>query len=246
MLLPLTREAQLRINMESPAAYRLFGKKVSHVSYNMLGEKLGIKVGDILIAVDGESVCNKHLFTGRDNSSKDNMAHTITVLRENYTFSIDSESLNLGLEFTEGIHISDVNFRMGDEARQLMVFEVPKGSYGAKIGFREKDKIVSANSQPVCTESDLEYEIEKASNGFVQYVVCRGSGCLRISGTSAKLELILKSVQSSTEEPGADTAHNLACSEGRPRIPQKVSQKFEWDLFLLFMFLIGCFIIYSN
>jgi Do/DeqQ family serine protease len=152
---------------------RAAGALVASVSANSPAAKAGLKTGDVILSVDGQSVDDQNAFDYRFGLRPVGGSAQLTVLRGGRESEMavalqtapeqprDERVLRARSPLT-GAKVGNLSpalaeeLRLDPSAEGVVVLDVSAGSIAQRFGFRRGDVIVSINEQPVQTSRELE------------------------------------------------------------------------------------------
>lgn len=167
------------------------GVVISNVEQGDPADRAGIKVGDVVTAINGQSVADQNQFRLRVSRSAPGSTLKFTVVREGKSQEIpvtlatfprqpgdrdDSEDGAAKKGSLEGISVEPLS---AQAARQLglpartqgvVVSDVDEASAAAQAGLREGDVIQSVNRRPVTTVAEFESAMRQAGNSALLLV----------------------------------------------------------------------------
>ncbi len=156
------------------------GALVASVLKGQPAQKAGIKVGDVIIAVNDKPVANSHDLTRKIGMLKPHSKVKITVWRNGKVkelwvklgerklnvASTESENYESSSDYLLGMKVkkvtqADVEKYNLDEAKGLMVVEVKPGSKAEEADIRPLDILLKGNFKDLNSVKDLKEVIEK-------------------------------------------------------------------------------------
>ena len=151
------------------------GAVITMIEKDLPGEKAGLQVGDIVVAIDGKDLANANELPVKISTMKPGTKATLTVLRDGKEKKITvtvAETPSEGATPTNetkaaqgklGVSVRELTAEEKKEvnvANGLVVTEV-RGA-AAKAGLLPRDIILSANGKTINTSSDLINVVKKA------------------------------------------------------------------------------------
>lgn len=151
------------------------GAVITMLEKDLPGEKAGLEVGDIVIAIDGKELANANELPVKISTMKPGTKTTLTVLRDGKEKKITvtvAETPSEGVVQTNDTKAAQG--KLGVSVRELTAEEKKEGSLpnglvvtevrgaAAKAGLMPRDIILSANGKTIETTSDLISVVKKA------------------------------------------------------------------------------------
>ncbi|MDD5723337.1 MAG: DegQ family serine endoprotease [Syntrophales bacterium] len=168
------------------------GVLVTEVYENSPADKGGIKVEDVIVAVDGTSVDSSRVLSGMIANLPVGKRTRITVLRNGKTKELSvevakrtddemfakksmEESDNLGIKVSDMSPEIANHFGYGESIQGVVVLEITQGSKAEKAGVRQGDIVVAVNRVKVKTVGDYREEVKRVDEGKeIQLLLRRG------------------------------------------------------------------------
>jgi Do/DeqQ family serine protease len=158
---------------ESLGLKRPGGALVANVSSGSPAARAGLKTGDLIVAVDGQTVDDQNAFDYRFATKPLGGSAQIGLLRGGKEMRltvaleaapetpreelvINSRSPFLGAKFANLSPALAEELRIDHKSEGVAIVDVPDGSVAARYGFRRGDVIESVNDQPIARTRDLE------------------------------------------------------------------------------------------
>jgi len=175
---------------ESMGLKRPTGALVADVTPNSPASQAGVKVGDLIVAVDGQQIDDQAAFgyrfgtkllggvsklsierNGKPLVAEVKLASAPEGLRDELTITAKSPFAGVKVENLSPA-VND-ELRLDPDARGVAVIEVEDGSIAQNIGFRRGDIIVSVNDRKIDETRDLD-RVAKEKNRAWRIVIRRG------------------------------------------------------------------------
>jgi serine protease Do len=189
----LTPELMKSFNVEEKE-----GAVISQVFEGSPAEKAGLKVGDIVVEIDGKKIKNSQDVVSEVLKKQVGQKTEITLIREGKRIQVQVTTVEMPTEAAGQKTPSAVKEWFGlrvttvtpDIAKQLKLLKaegvvidnVEAGSVGQDAGLRRGDVILEVNRQKVRDESDYRSLMEKTKQGqSVLFLISRGSSTLFVS-----------------------------------------------------------------
>jgi serine protease Do len=123
----------------------------------------GLRVGDVITAVDGRSVDSRESFSTATATATTGTPLTLSILREGRSQSLTLRPAeppgSLGLTILAEI----AGLSVADESRRVVIDGVARGSRSAEVGLAPGDLIVGVNGVEVRSVRELNAELMKAT-----------------------------------------------------------------------------------
>jgi Do/DeqQ family serine protease len=149
------------------------GALVANVSANSPAANAGLKTGDVIIAIDGQTIEDQNAFDYRFGTRPLGGQAQLVLLRSgretNVTVALQSPPERPREEIVikarsplTGAKVGNLSPALADELRLdasaegVVVLEITQGSPAHRLGFQRGDIVVSINEQNVATSKDLE------------------------------------------------------------------------------------------
>ncbi|MET0279224.1 MAG: DegQ family serine endoprotease [Pseudorhodoplanes sp.] len=149
------------------------GALVASVSANSPAAKAGLKTGDVIVAIDGQSVEDQNAFDYRFGTRPIGGQAQIGLLRSGREASVvvalqspperpREEVVLKARSPLTGAKVGNLSPALADELRLdaaaegVVVLEISQGSPAHRLGFQRGDIVLSINEQNVSTSKDLE------------------------------------------------------------------------------------------
>lgn len=140
------------------------GALVTRVFTGSPAEAGGLRVGDVIISVDGRPVDSREAFSTLTATAIAGKVLNVTVMRDGVTrplsLSPSEPPSNLGLRILEEV----AGLRVAQERRTVIIDDVERGSRSANIGLVPGDIIVGVNGVEVSSAGTLDSELIKAAD----------------------------------------------------------------------------------
>ncbi|HET7434698.1 MAG TPA: trypsin-like peptidase domain-containing protein [Thermoanaerobaculia bacterium] len=151
------------------------GALVARVFSNSPAAAGGLRVGDVITAVDGKPVDSREAFSTATATLTAGQTLQVTVGREGsprtLTIRPTEPPQSLGLRILEDV----AGLRVADERRSVVIDEVVSGSRAGNVGLQAGDVIVGVNGAEVTSVGDLNHEIIRgADRSSIVLSVARG------------------------------------------------------------------------
>ena len=175
---------------ESLGLARPGGALVANVSSGSPAARGGLKTGDLIVSIDGQTVDDPNAFDYRFATKPLGGSAHLGILRggkdERLTVALESAPdvprdelvINARSPFL-GAKVANLSPALAEELRidtkseGVAVVEVPNNSVAARYGFQRGDVIVSVNEQPIAKTRDLE-RVAGASTRTWKVTILRG------------------------------------------------------------------------
>jgi len=139
------------------------GALVGEVERNSAAERAGIKAGDAILEIDGQTVRNASELRTRIGLRESGSKVTVTYFREGQqktvSLSIDPPRKTEAGEIVRqlaGARLTNVPLPSKTKVEGVYVADVEAGSPAARLGLRTGDIIVAVNQKPVRSVAELE------------------------------------------------------------------------------------------
>ncbi len=166
------------------------GTVIAQVIEGSAADKAGLKVGDVVIAIDGKPVHNSSQLRNAVGLLRVGEKVRLTIIRdgrertikvriskpERTTVQADDLSKQLSGAVLGAI---DENHPLAGKVEGVAVISVKRGSPAARAGIRKGDIIVSVNRQPVKSIADVRRAVKAGKRGILLNIR-RGNGALFI------------------------------------------------------------------
>jgi len=166
-LQPVTPDIADSMGLKRPA-----GALISSVYRDGPAERAGLKAGDVIVAVDGQSVDDVNAFDYRFATKPLGGTATLTALRggheENVKVALKSAPSTPRDEITirsrspfSGAKVANLSPALADELQLqnadegVVIVDVDNGSYASNLGFQRGDIIEQVNGERIRATSDL-------------------------------------------------------------------------------------------
>jgi serine protease Do len=191
-LQPITPDLQQQFNLPSTQ-----GALVREVEKGTPGEKAGLKVGDVITAVDGQPVLDPNQLTIAVIQMQPGQTAHLDVLRNGQKTKVDvtlaarpnedktgrrfggNDNQNSGANALEGVAVETLTpdiaqqLQLPSSVKGVVVDSVDDGSAAAEAGLQRGDVITQVNRQPVTNESDYNRLMSQAQGKSVLLYVNR-------------------------------------------------------------------------
>ncbi len=150
------------------------GAVITQLEKDQPGEKAGLKVGDIVIAMDGKEIKSANDLPVRVSATKPGTKIDLTVLRDGKEKTVTVTVAETPSDEVTPIDNKQAQGKLGVSVRSLTAeelkeLELPNGllvtdvrGAAAKAGLMPRDIIISANGKSVKTSTDLINVVKKA------------------------------------------------------------------------------------
>ncbi len=154
------------------------GVVVARVERDSAAEKAGMRAGDVIVSVNGDSVENKtdvrnmiglirvgtkiQIHINRDRKKK----RLVPKIAEKISKSIAGKKLSEKLTGAE-LTLTEVEHRNGEVTPVILISKLEPGSPAGNSGLRGGDIILSVNKRPVSTFKEMEQAIKIESRGLL-------------------------------------------------------------------------------
>jgi serine protease Do len=190
----ITPELQRAMNLSSPS-----GVAITRLQPGEAAEKAGIKVGDVVTAINGEAVSDDNTLRLRISRTSPGSTVKLTVQRADGTKAeipvtlgtlpteddVDQQgNRELGpgsRSLLEGVSVDELNpqiarqLQLPDNTRGVLVTEVRPDSAAAEAGLRRGDVIQQVNRRDVATVREFENAVRSNTKSVLLLVNSRGA-----------------------------------------------------------------------
>ena len=181
----VTSEIADSMNLKRPA-----GALVARVIHGSPADRAGLKAGDVITSVDGQSVDDVNAFDYRFATQPLGGKASLGLLRGGRELTIavalqtapetprDEITIHSRSPFF-GAKVANLSPALADELQLqnadegVVIVDVDNGSYASNLGFRRGDVIVSVNNEKIAKTRDLE-RATSASNRSWRIMIRRG------------------------------------------------------------------------
>ena len=154
----LTPEEAKRIGIRATR-----GALVARVFSNSPAQAAGLKIGDVIISVDGRPVDSRESFSTYTSTAAAGQPLSLVISREGSSRTVAVQSTEppagLGLRILEEV----AGLRVADRSGRVVVADVIGGSRSANVGIAPADLIVGVNGVEVHSTRELNDELIKAA-----------------------------------------------------------------------------------
>ena len=147
------------------------GALVGEVEHDSAAERAGMKAGDAILAIDGQSVRNASELRTRIGLRESGSKVTVTYVRQGQqrtaTISIDPFRKTEAGEIVRqlaGARLTSVPVASENKVEGVYVADVEAASPAARLGLRPGDIIVAVNQKPVRSVADVEAAGRRAAS----------------------------------------------------------------------------------
>jgi serine protease Do len=139
------------------------GALVARVFSNSPAQAAGLKIGDVIISVDGRPVDSRESFSTYTSTAASGQPLSLVISREGSSRTVAVQSTEppagLGLRILEEV----AGLRVADRSGRVVVADVIGGSRSANVGIAPGDLIVGVNGAEVHSTRELNDELIKAA-----------------------------------------------------------------------------------
>ncbi|MGZ5494095.1 MAG: PDZ domain-containing protein, partial [Thermoanaerobaculia bacterium] len=139
------------------------GALVARVFSNSPAQAAGLKIGDVIISVDGRPVDSRESFSTYTSTAASGQPLSLVISREGSSRTVAVRSTEppagLGLRILEEV----AGLRVADRSGRVVVADVIGGSRSANVGIASGDLIVGVNGVEVHSTRELNDELIKAA-----------------------------------------------------------------------------------
>ncbi|MGZ8852752.1 MAG: trypsin-like peptidase domain-containing protein, partial [Thermoanaerobaculia bacterium] len=139
------------------------GALVARVFSNSPAQAAGLKIGDVIISVDGRPVDSRESFSTYTSTAASGQPLSLVISREGSSRTVAVRSTEppagLGLRILEEV----AGLRVADRLGRVVVADVIGGSRSANVGIASGDLIVGVNGVEVHSTRELNDELIKAA-----------------------------------------------------------------------------------
>jgi Do/DeqQ family serine protease len=173
------------------------GALVANVTPNGPAAKAGLKLSDLIVAIDGQTIDDPNAFDYRFATRPLGGAAQIDVQRGGKTIKVniplevapdtnrDEITISARSPF-QGAKVANISPAVADELRLdsnaegVVVIDLEDGAPAAGVGFQKGDIIMAVNSQKIAKTSDLD-KAAKTSSRLWRIVVVRGGQQINVT-----------------------------------------------------------------
>jgi len=139
------------------------GALIARVFSNSPAQAAGLKIGDVIISVDGRPVDSRESFSTYTSTAASGQPLSLVISREGSSRTVTVRSIEppagLGLRILEEV----AGLRVADRSGRVVVADVIGGSRSASVGIAPGDLIVGVNGVEVHSTRELHDELIKAA-----------------------------------------------------------------------------------
>jgi serine protease Do len=139
------------------------GALIARVFSNSPAQAAGLKIGDVIVSVDGRPVDSRESFSTYTSTAASGQPLSLVISREGSSRTVAVQSTEapagLGLRILEEV----AGLRVADRSGRVVVADVIGGSRSANIGIAPGDLIVGVNGVEVHSTRELNDELIKAA-----------------------------------------------------------------------------------
>jgi S1-C subfamily serine protease len=173
------------------------GALVANVAPNSPAAKAGLKLSDLIVAIDGQTIEDPNAFDYRFATRPLGGSAQIDVQRGGKTVKVtiplevapdtNREELTISARSPfQGARVANISpavaeeLRLDSNAEGVVVVELEDGAPAASVGFQKGDIILNVNNQKIAKTSDLD-KAAKASSRLWRIVVVRGGQQINVT-----------------------------------------------------------------
>src|SRR4029079_16760407 len=186
-LQPLTPEIAESLGLKRP-----FGALVANVAPESPAAKAGLKVGDVIVSVEGQQVDDPNAFdyrfatrplggTAKIAVLRDGRELTVTVALQTAPETPRDEIIIRSRSPFSGMKVANLSHALAEElqrerrAEGVVVLDTDNGSYASNLGFQRGDIIEEVNGERIAKTRDLERAAKGQSRSGVIVITGRGN-----------------------------------------------------------------------
>lgn len=173
----------------TPALADAFGIKtgegvvIAQIAPKSAAEEAGLKIGDVIVAIDGQPVRRAVGIRNRIGLLRVGEKVELTVLRDGKQHTISAEiredtqqaSAAALAPRLAGAEFGEVAAPAGEEGRRVAILQIEAGSPAAAAGLRQGDIVLSVNRMPITDIASLRSAVRNTQGRLLLHIR-RGSG----------------------------------------------------------------------
>src|SRR5436190_22947945 len=188
----VTPEIAETLNLKAPT-----GALVANVSPNSPAARAGLKLSDLIVAVDGQTIEDPNAFDYRFATRSFGGAAQLDVQRAGKTVKLsipletapdtNREEITISARSPfQGARVANISPAVAEELRLdsntegVVVVELEDGAPAASVGFQKGDIILAVNNQKIAKTGDLD-KAAKASSRLWRILVVRGGQQINVT-----------------------------------------------------------------